>query len=303
MPLPWILCGILLVIAAAQGIKLALLRRSVSTLCEDLQEHLATDTNTLLSVDSNDRYVRRMAAELNRQLRLLREQRRQYQNGNREMRDAVTNISHDLRTPLTAICGYLELMEREELSGDAARYLALIGSRVDAMRQLTEELFRYSVILSTAGELKKETVDMAAVLAESAAGFYAALTSRGITPEITLPEEKVLRELDPGALRRVFGNVLNNALKYSDGDLEITLSGDGEIVFANTAAELDEVQVGKLFDRFFSVEAAQNSTGLGLAIAKTLVEQMGGEITAQYRDGRLSIHIAFPAIDKTRVKR
>ena len=303
MLLPWILCGVLFVIAAAQGIKIALLRRSVSTLCEDLQEHLATDTNTLLSVDSNDRYVRRMAAELNRQLRLLREQRRQYQNGNREMWDAVTNISHDLRTPLTAICGYLELMEREELSGDAARYLALIGNRVDAMRQLTEELFRYSVILSTAGELKKETVDMAAVLAESAAGFYAALTARGITPEITLPEEKVLRELDPGALRRVFGNVLNNALKYSDGDLEITLSGDGEIIFANAAAELDEVQVGKLFDRFFSVEAAQNSTGLGLAIAKTLVEQMGGEITAQYRDGRLSIHIAFPAIDKTRVKR
>ena len=296
-------CLAMFIIMLALLVKVRLLHKSMNEITDELKEHLTVDTNTLLSVSSNDRHVRRMAAEMNRQLRLLREQRRQYQNGNREMRDAVTNISHDLRTPLTAICGYLELMEREELSGDAARYLALIGSRVDAMRQLTEELFRYSVILSTAGELKKETVDMAAVLAESAAGFYAALTSRGITPDITLPEEKVLRELDPGALRRVFGNVLNNALKYSAGDLEITLSGDGEIIFSNTAAELDEVQVGKLFDRFFSVEAAQNSTGLGLAIAKTLVEQMGGEITARYREGRLSIHIAFPAIDKTRVKR
>ena len=87
---------------------------------------------------------------------------------------------------------------------------------------------------------------------------------------------------------------MNNAIKYSDGDLEITLSETGEITFANTASELNEVQVGKLFDRFYTVEAARKSTGLGLAIARTLIEQMNGSISAKYENNRLSICIFFP---------
>lgn len=98
------------------------------------------------------------------------------------------------------------------------------------------------------------------------------------------------------SLSRVFGNVLSNVLKYNDGDLNISLHSDGVIEFTNTAANLSEVQVGKLFDRFFSVESARNSIGLGLAIAKTLVEQMNGRISAQYNDGRLTIRIFFPCI-------
>lgn len=91
----------------------------------------------------------------------------------------------------------------------------------------------------------------------------------------------------------MFSNILSNVLKYSDGDLDISLRETGEITFTNAASKLDEVQVEKLFDRFFSVEAARNSTGLGLAISKTLVEQMNGAITAQYENSQLSICIAF----------
>ena len=91
----------------------------------------------------------------------------------------------------------------------------------------------------------------------------------------------------------MFSNILNNALKYSDGDLEITLRDDGKIVFSNTASRLNEIAVGKLFDRFFTVEAARNSGGLGLAISKTLVEQMGGSISAKLIDHVLSIQIKF----------
>ena len=93
------------------------------------------------------------------------------------------------------------------------------------------------------------------------------------------------------ALGRVFSNILNNALKYSDGDLEIFLHGDGEIIFSNTASRLNKVQVGKLFDRFFTVEAARNSNGLGLAISKTLIEQMGGDISANMLGNKLQLMI------------
>ena len=100
-----------------------------------------------------------------------------------------------------------------------------------------------------------------------------------------------MRNVNRSELARVFSNLLNNAVKYSNGDLDITLSDTGEITFANTAKELSTIEVEQLFDRFYTVEAAHHSTGLGLSIARTLVERMGGSITAEYDDGRLTIRI------------
>ena len=272
--------------------KIYLMHKSAMEIMEALEDRLAADTNTLIDISSRDPYMCQLAASINVQLRILRKQRHKYLNGDRELKDAVTNISHDLRTPLTAICGYMDLLQKEEKNENVTRYLSLIENRVDAMKQLTEELFRYSVILSTE-EMTMETVHLNGVLEESIAAFYGALTSRGIQPQIHMSGKRIEKQLNRDALARVFSNILNNALKYSDGDLEITLHDDGEIVFSNTASGLNEVQVGKLFDRFFTVEAARNSNGLGLAISKTLVEQMGGSIIASYRDSVLSIVIKF----------
>lgn len=290
---PWLLCLALLVAAVALWVKTRLLRRAFDELAEGLAERLDEDTNTLLSLSTRDPHARRLASELNRQLRQLRAKRRRYQNGDRELKEAVTNISHDLRTPLTAIRGYLDLLEREDLSPAARRYLELIGDRAEAMTRLTEELFRYSVIQSAEG-LTPEPTDLRAAVEEAVAGFYAALTGRGIQPVITLPETPVVRNLDRAALARVLGNILNNALKYSAGDLEIVLTEDGEARFTNTAPGLDEVAVGRLFDRFFTVEAAHGSTGLGLAIARTLTEQMGGSTGAEYSGGKITVWAKFP---------
>lgn len=272
--------------------KVYLMHKSAMEIMEAFEDRLAADTNTLIDISSRDPYLCQLAASINAQLRILRKQRHKYQNGDRELKEAVTNISHDLRTPLTAICGYLDLLQKEEKSENVTRYVSLIENRVDAMKQLTEELFRYSVILS-AQELKMETVCLNGVLEESIAAFYGALTNRGIQPQIHISGKRIEKQLNREALSRVFSNILNNALKYSDGDLEITLRDDGEIIFSNTASGLNEVQVGKLFDRFFTVEAARNSNGLGLAISKTLVEQMGGTIKADLEKGVLRIFIRF----------
>ena len=287
-----IIIGILLLIIFVLLAKVYFLRKSAQEISEAFRDRLTADTNTLIDISTRDPYMRQLAADINMQLRLLRKQRHKYLTGDRELKEAVTNISHDLRTPLTAICGYLDLLEREEKSENTARYLSLIENRVDAMKQLTEELFRYSVILSTE-EMAMETVHINGVLEESIAAFYGALTNRGIQPQIHMSDRRIEKQLNRDALARVFSNVLNNALKYSDGDLAITLRDDGDIIFSNTASGLNEVQVGKLFDRFFTVEAARNSNGLGLAISKTLVEQMGGTITASYSDKVLSITICF----------
>ena len=221
--LPWLLCLALLAAVITLWVKTRLLQRAFDEITEGLAERLDEDTNTLLSLSTRDPHARRLASELNRQLRQLRAQRRRYQNGDRELKEAVTNISHDLRTPLTAIRGYLDLLEREDLSPAARRYLELIGDRAETMTRLTEELFRYSVIQSAEG-LTLEPVDLRAAVEEAVAGFYAALTGRGIQPVITLPETPVVRQADRAALARVLGNILNNALKYSAGDLEIVLT-------------------------------------------------------------------------------
>ena len=227
--------------------------------------------------------IREVAEELEEKL----------QTGNDELTTAVTNISHDLRTPLTAICGYLDLLEQEPQSEKSGRYLAVIRERTDAMRSLTEELFRYSVITATADELDMQAVRLNDILEQSLAGFYGALSARGITPEIRMPEAAVIRELDAAALRRIFDNILSNAVKYSDGDLTIRLRPDGSVTFSNRASSLSRVQAERLFDRFYTVETARNSTGLGLSIAKLLTEKMGGTITAEYESGHLQICIAF----------
>ena len=294
MELPWIV----LTCALALGILSLLLyllslRRSIREVAEELEEKLGTDTNTLISISTGDRTVRALVARINRQLYALRRERLKLQSGNDELTAAVTNISHDLHTPLTAVCGYLDLLEQEPQSEKTVRYLAVIRERTDAMRSLTEELFRYSVIISTADALKKESVCLNEVLEQSLAGFYGALSARGITPEIRMPEQAVARQLDAAALRRVFDNLLNNALKYSDGDLSVTLTEDGSAVFENSAKELDSVLTARLFDRFFTVNDARGGTGLGLSIAKQLSEKMHGSITAEYSCGKPTVRVSF----------
>jgi signal transduction histidine kinase len=133
------------------------------------------------------------------------------------------------------------------------------------------------------------------VLEESIVGFYAALKKQKIVPDIHITETKVMRKLNRAALSRIFSNLINNAMKYSEGDLNIILTDTGKITFSNSASALTQVQVERLFDRFYTVENARKSTGLGLSIARVLIEQMDGTINAKYENGRLSIYIQLPS--------
>ena len=280
--------------ALVLGVRLYLLRRAIREAADELDEKLRTDTNTLISISSGDRAIRALAARMNRQLAALRRERLRLQNGDAELKNAVTNISHDLRTPLTAICGHIELLLQEPLPETAARRIEIIRERAEAMRDLTEELFKYSVINASADDLRMAPVSLNDVLEQSIAGLYGALTARGIQPQIEMPNALVVRALDKAALRRVFDNVIGNAARYSDGDLSVVLAPDGEIRIVNSAANLTAVQAARLFDRFYTVNSARGGTGLGLSIAKGLTEKMGGEIDADVRAGRLCVRIRFP---------
>ncbi len=289
----WILCAGLVAIIIALIIKLYLVKKSIVEIHAQIEMCLSEDTNALITVSSNDRHIKFLSSKLNEELKELRKQRLKYKNGDYELKEAVTNIAHDIRTPLTALCGYLELLDDIDKTAEVSRYLELISDRAENLKSLTEELFKYSIITSTSEKMKSVPQNINRILEESISEFYVPLTKRGIAPKINISEQKINRNINKDALIRVFRNILSNVIKYSDGDLEIILNDTGEIIFINTAKLLDEVEVGKLFNRFFTIETAKKGTGLGLSIAKTLTEQMNGTISARYINKKLCINMIF----------
>lgn len=275
-------------------LKLCLLKKAALEIKEAFQDRVHMDTNTLIDLSSNDPSMCELANVLNAELRKLRAERHRFQQGNSEIQQAIINISHDLRTPLTAMLGYLELLETIETTKEAQRYIGIVKNRAEILTQLTEELFDYSTVITKDQAIESQPVNVKSVLEESLSAFYLALQEQKITPNIQMPKQDVIRTLDPVSLLRVFSNLLSNVIKYSDGDLEITLSEEGEIVFCNTAKELDQVQVAQLFHRFYTVDTTRKSTGLGLAISRSLIEEMNGTIMANYENSRLSIRLLLP---------
>lgn len=295
MKLLWAIVIILSIVIIVLIIKLFTMKKSIDEITEEFSDWLTEDTNNPIRVSCNDKKIRHLAREINSNLLKLREEKIRYQNGDRELKEAITNISHDLRTPLTAICGYLELLDDEECSDTIHDYIARINNRTQVMTQLTEELFNYSVISGIDEYMIKE-VNLTQSLEDCILSFYGAFVKKNITPEIDITEKEVIARLDESSLNRIFRNILSNALKYSDGDFSVKLNDNGTIIFSNTASSITTVDVGRLFDKFYTVKSCRNSTGLGLSIAKLLTEKMGGNITATYDNSKLSIILIFPVV-------
>lgn len=281
----------LLVIIFALLLKIFYMRKAIREIKRGFSEKLYTDTNTPIMLSSHDKLVSSLANDINVELKELKKQKHRYIQGDKELKNAITNISHDLRTPLTTICGYLSLLDKEEKSEHIARQLSIIKNRTFALKQLVEELFRYTTIISdTENSVYTETV-INNVLEDCISSYYAIFKEKGITPNINLCEQKIVRSVDKTALLRIFNNIIDNAIKYSEGDLTISLFENGKIVFSNHTSDLNEIQIRKLFDRFYTVNTARKSTGLGLSIAKALIEKMDGNISADYSNNVLSIII------------
>lgn len=282
------LYGLLAVIIILLSIKIYLLKRSAREISDSFADKLHTDTNTPIGISSRDKDMIYLADSINTQLKVLRREHHKYTVGDRELKTAIINISHDIRTPLTAISGYLDIMKGMDKSEEIKKYLDILEERSAVMKQLTEEMFSYSVALSDGVNKDKTEFSVNQLLEDTIIGYYGAISEKGIEPVIEISSNKQLRTLNRSSLGRVFSNLINNAIRYSDGDLSIKMNDEGTIFFSNSASSLTSVQVEKLFDRFYTVESSRNSTGLGLAIARTLLEQMNGTIKAEFDNGILT---------------
>lgn len=282
---------ILFLICIFLAVKLYVIKQSIKEIEKSFSKILRTDTNNIIAISSSDKDIKNLTINLNNNLSELRGQKLQYKNGNQELKKIITNISHDLRTPLTAIKGYVDLIEQEKLSNNQKKYLKVIQKKSNELTELTGQLFEYTKLMDIDVKIKKEECCINEILEETLVSYYSIFKEQNIIPSISICSTKVYKIVNKISIIRVFENILSNVIKYSNGDLKVEMQENGTITFSNKATSLDETTVQKIFDRYFSVENAKESTGIGLSIAKQLVELNNGSIKAEYVNGYLIIEI------------
>ena len=281
------------IIIIALIIKIFVMKNAIKEIEEKFDFIIESDTNNLITISTNDIDLKQLAKRINQNLKKIRELEIQYNQGNEELKRSITNISHDLRTPLTAIRGYLDLIEHKNLTEKQENYLLFIDEKVKILTDLTEQLFDFSKSLDSYQDIKKQNVVLNSVLEETICASYDLFIQHNINPKIYMTKEKIIKQIDENMLKRIFENIISNEIKYSDEFIEIKLTKSGKIIFRNQTKKLDKTTVEKIFDRYYTVENAKKSTGIGLSIAKQLVELNNGIISANYDNGYLSIEIIF----------
>ena len=216
-----------------------------------------------------------------------------------ELREAIANMSHDLRTPLTSIMGYVYLLNDDKLDKEERKeYLKIIEKRSLVLNDLITNFYGLSRIQADQYEIKFEPVNLELVLGEIIAAFYETLDYKFGEPEINIEEGLGPVLGDKQALNRIFTNLIENIIKHGEGEVKISLKKKNKYIvmeFSNKAEELEPKDVNRIFEKFFTKDRMRTgqNTGLGLAIVKLLVEKQGQKIEAKKVGNRLVINIIW----------
>ncbi len=274
---------LLLVVCAALGLRLYTLERDIRQCAKQLRE----GRSPRVTMAAPHRGAEELLTAVNGLLALRESDAAAYRRQEKAIRQQIANISHDLRTPLTSILGYLQLLEGDTLTPEERReYLAIVQGRARALQSLITSFYDLSRLEGEEYPLSRERVDLYHVLSELVAEFYNDFEGSGFAMTVELQEGLPPVMADPAGVLRVFTNLIRNALEHGREQMSILLYREGEAVcsvFANDAPGLTEEDVAHVFDRFFTADKMRTgqSTGLGLAIVKALVERMGHTVTAE----------------------
>lgn len=219
--------------------------------------------------------------------------------------DLITNVSHDIRTPLTSIIGYLGLLKSSELNEDQAKYIKIAYDKALQMKALAEDLFEYTKLRSsTNNKLVLAPLHVNSMLEQVAAGFELEAEKKNITFNVVTRPRDLVIDADAKMIVRMLNNLISNALKYGHGATEINLIANKvnnkfvELRVENNGEQIPKNSLQKIFDRFYRVESSRNlktgGTGLGLAITKSIVDLHGGTIKCQSTSELTSFIIQLP---------
>ncbi|WP_243105910.1 sensor histidine kinase [Clostridium tetani] len=279
-----------------------LLHKELKNITKQLKEINDTKTNSKILISFSNNLVKNLALEINKSLEKKSTAEAEHKRMDLEIRQSISNISHDLRTPLTSIIGYIQLMEDDSLSqNERSQYIDIIKKRAKSLQTLISSFYDLSRLEGREYKFDLKALNLYDILCDLIAVSYNDFISNEIEPIIDIDEQIPLVIADENAVRRIFSNLIQNMIKYSNEFISISLKYNKDhtiLKFTNDASNLKEDDVKYLFQRFFTADRTRSgkSTGLGLAISKELVEQMGHEIFAKLSKDKLSIIIKWKVI-------
>ena len=296
------LCGIIIYLS----LRLLLLKQSLRTLRKDfVQVKKNHQAEQHLQLQYPDQDLELLAVEINDFITFYYEKQAIFQRNVKSIRTEITNLSHDLRTPLTSILGYLELLNIEELSKEQKQVFEVVKRRSYQLNDLIEQLYEYARLENHEYSIKLEKVDLYRVVQEHLLGAYIEFENKGIDFSLKLPKEgkPLWIQADSKCMERVLWNLTSNTLKYCSGKANVILKEEQKyvsLIYQSLRGELTEYDILHLFDRFYKKDSARTenqSSGLGLTITRLFVEQMGGSIYAYGDEEFLNVQCKFPMIE------
>lgn len=274
--------------------RLLLIRRELGRITAQLKQYNDHKTEKKIDLTFYERGLESLAAEINRHSELIVQANAGRRRTEQEMKQAVAGMSHDIRTPLTSIFGYIQLLESERLSEEEKQeYVAIIKSRTKRLQTLLNDFFELSVIESVDYAIKLERLKLNVAVTEVLVNYYDLFHERHIEPVIAIPEQDIMLIADDSAIKRVVENLIINAVNHSTGSISILLEklpAGAALTISNEAKHLTPEHVELMFNRFYTADLTRSGnrgTGLGLSIARSLMHRMNGKLTASLENGLL----------------
>lgn len=276
------------------------LKLQLRSLRRQLELRISAPIKKPLALEMQDNDLMALTTALNQIFRQDEEFRRIQNVNENEYKELITNISHDLRTPLTVLKGYLQLLERCEIDDTGKQYLSVCFRHTDELERRIRQFFEYSYWMNQEQELQLTIINVSNIIVDTMTDFIPVFEEKGLM--MRLDQDTICKGLaDEELLRRVMQNLLKNCLQYSVGEVVVSITAATQnhapkdrirICVQNPIAEDSELDSAKIFQRFYVGRKERNqSTGLGLSIVKLLVEKMNGEVFA-IRDENL-LRIGF----------
>ena len=294
-----VLIVLLILLCAALAGRQITMERGLRRAARRMREQMAGETTTRLALPCPSVGAEELLVCLNELLELRQEERAVYRRKEQELRQQIANVSHDLRTPLTSILGYLQLLEGEGLPQEKrAEYLTIIEGRARTLQTFIAAFYDLSRIEGGELPLERERVDLGRALSDQLAVSYEQIEESGLIMEVDVAPELPPVWADSGAVTRIFSNLLTNALRHGTDTLSVKLYREGGWVvsaFSNRAEGLTAEDAAHVFERFYTADKMRTgqSTGLGLAIVKALAERMGHTAAARWENGVFTVEVRW----------
>lgn len=259
------------------------------------------EENRIVKLTVPDKDAEELLTVVNESLQAIREHKNMYAKREKELKQQIENISHDLRTPLTSMLGYLRLMETGNMNPEEREDLQTVIRKAERLQELITQFYEYTKVTSTDYSLSLENIEVTKLLREALADAYPELEKRQLEVDVQMPQTPVMLRGNVNAMQRVFQNLLQNVARYAKSCLEVSVverDGEVEICFTNDVEDLNVSDVERLFERFYTPDSSRTkgSTGLGLTIAKEFVEKMRGTMEAELVGEKLKMVMRFTEI-------